>query len=418
VYLAYWIWLRNGGAVPFQWTEPLLWLPALAGLLLVAWASREREYRADLRAVRITQDPHGLIAALARLAMLRREPPAWGRLLGAVLSHPPLRDRVLHIAAQCRTPELRALEIMENPDVIQGAAAPPVMSAGYRMRQEEGIAFAAQKLAKKAEACLDHDAAMTLFAEAYEKCRALLEMNPRHVLGLRVWGLALCSNAVRLPRAEADRLYSEAAGKYAAALTIVPGDAYLMASMAHATLRRAQLSEGEAAAGLLALAREQCESALRIQPVFAHVRILWAHALCGQARLTPGEEMDRTLAEARATIEAEATQAVDADKPLRALAAILFAQGMRASGGESVRLLREAKEKFLASESRVPGTGAYRAACVCARLGEEEECRRWLEASHEPGILVTRDELAAEPHFESVRGRDWFPRVAQAGATR
>jgi hypothetical protein len=81
---------------------------------------------------------------------------------------------------------------------------------------------------------------------------------------------------------------------------------------------------------------------------------------------------------------------------------------MRASGQERLGLLREARQNFAASESAEPGSGAYRAACVSARLGEEDECRKWLEQCREPGILVTRDELAEEPHLESVWDRDWF----------
>jgi hypothetical protein len=41
-------------------------------------------------------------------------------------------------------------------------------------------------------------------------------------------------------------------------------------------------------------------------------------------------------------------------------------------------------------------------------LGEVEECRHWLEESREPGILVTRGEMAEETHFGNVRQCDWF----------
>jgi hypothetical protein len=87
---------------------------------------------------------------------------------------------------------------------------------------------------------------------------------------------------------------------------------------------------------------------------------------------------------------------------------------MRTKGDQRIGLLMEAKEKFLVSETFEPGSGAYRLACVCARLCEDEECRNWLEQSREPGILVTRDEMLEEPHFELVRERDWFQALAGA----
>ena len=183
-------------------------------------------------------------------------------------------------------------------------------------------------------------------------------------------------------------------------------------------MRRALLDAGEKGAGHLGRAREAIEEALRIRPAFEHARVLWADVLGEQSKRAPGEATDRALAEARAVYEGAAPTTADPAKVQRGCAAILFAQGMRAAGEERVHLLREAKEKFLASETREPGTGAYRTACVCARLGEEEECLHWLTESREPGILVTRGEMADEPHFESVRQSDWFRGLLQDRARR
>ena len=43
-----------------------------------------------------------------------------------------------------------------------------------------------------------------------------------------------------------------------------------------------------------------------------------------------------------------------------------------------------------------------------AQLDEQAECRRWLEKSREPGILVSREQMAQEEELASVRGCDWF----------
>ena len=205
-----------------------------------------------------------------------------------------------------------------------------------------------------------------------------------------------------------DSLYREAESKLALALTLAPEDTNLMARLGHAQLRRAVLDVDGKSAGKLAEAQVLFETILRLRPSFDHVRILWAHALAEQSKRAPGPETDRALADALASFEAAAAHTNDPAKIMRGQAAILFAQGMRACGEESVRLLRQAKEKFLGSELREPGSGAYRAACVCARLGENEECPEWLKKSRKPGVLVTRDKLAGESLFEPVRYTDWF----------
>ena len=255
-------------------------------------------------------------------------------------------------------------------------------------------------------------------AQARQQCDKLLETDRGRLLGLQLLNQVLCTEAVHQSGVEADGLYAQAEEACASALVLAPQDTNLMASLGHTQLRRALLDAGEKGSGHLGRAREALEDALRIRPTFEHARVLWAHVLAEQSKCAPGEATDRALAEARAIFDGAAAATTDPAKVQRGCAAILFAQGMRAAGEESVRLLRDAKEKFLASETREPGTGAYRAACVCARLGEEEECRHWLTESREPGILVTRGEMADAPHFENVRQSDWFQGLLQDRARR
>jgi hypothetical protein len=53
---------------------------------------------------------------------------------------------------------------------------------------------------------------------------------------------------------------------------------------------------------------------------------------------------------------------------------------------------------------------------VCAQLGQESECREWLERSGEPGILVSPEQMSTETELAAVRDLPWFRDLV--GATR
>jgi len=281
------------------------------------------------------------------------------------------------------------------------------MPLAARMQAEEAMAVDASRLAQRANAA-EGEESVRLLADAQQACENLLASNPRHLLGLQVLAHVLAAQAMSRDREEAVCLCARAQEIIETAAAIAPDNSAVTTMLGHLLLRRALLTPGEAGMEFLSRSRQALESALRARPSFDHARILWAHVLAEQARRAPGEGTDRELAMALATFDAAASSTNHRAEVMRGKAAILFAQAMRASGEERLGLLREAREGFLASESREPGSGAYRAACVSARLGEEDECRKWLEQSREPGILVTRDELAEEPHLESVRDQDWF----------
>ena len=97
---------------------PLLFM-TLQGLL-----SQRHELTADARAVEITGDPEGKIAALARLARLSRIPVQGGGIMASILSHPSMERRVLALARRFHVSDARALAILHNPDDAY-AMAPP-----------------------------------------------------------------------------------------------------------------------------------------------------------------------------------------------------------------------------------------------------------------------------------------------------
>ena len=78
-------------------------------------------------------------------------------------------------------------------------------------------------------------------------------------------------------------------------------------------------------------------------------------------------------------------------------------------------LLAQAEEKFLKAESLKKGSGAYDLACVYARRGNKEECRKWLLVGQEAGTLMTRDHAMKDKDLESVRGEAWFKEIKWRG---
>jgi Zn-dependent protease with chaperone function len=87
-------------------------------VLVAARVSQRHEFNADMRAVALTGDPEGKIAALARLRRLGKSPVDWGGIQGSILSHPSMRQRVLALGNRFGVPPERALAILADPDVI------------------------------------------------------------------------------------------------------------------------------------------------------------------------------------------------------------------------------------------------------------------------------------------------------------
>lgn len=105
--------VRSAGAP--LWIESLPLVP-LVIVLGQGWFSQRREYAADARAVEITGDAEGKIAALARLAHLSRIPPRDGGVMGSILSHPSMEARVLRLGRRYGVSDERVLEVLRNPD--------------------------------------------------------------------------------------------------------------------------------------------------------------------------------------------------------------------------------------------------------------------------------------------------------------
>jgi Zn-dependent protease with chaperone function len=94
-------------------------------VLVAARVSQRHEYDADARAVALTGDPEGKIAALARLRRLSKSPVDWGGIQGSILSHPSMRQRVLALGNRFGVPPERALAILSDPDTVDAGSPAP-----------------------------------------------------------------------------------------------------------------------------------------------------------------------------------------------------------------------------------------------------------------------------------------------------
>jgi tetratricopeptide (TPR) repeat protein len=252
------------------------------------------------------------------------------------------------------------------------------------------------------------EAGLVFLAKICEVCERWVASSPTDSLKLHIWGHALLGLGIRTSGLERDRLYTLAEAKLSAALALAPSDKKLIINLGNTLARRARLQDGEGAHRLLRSAREFALRALQEDPLYEHGLNGLAHILYDRTKRFPGAETNRLLADGVSRLENAAQTGADPDALLGSWGIIFWAQGRSTVGEESVRLLRRAKQKLLLAESREPRSNAYNLGRLCAELGELSECRHWLEQSGEPGILVSREEMAAEAEFESVLNEEWF----------
>jgi hypothetical protein len=277
----------------------------------------------------------------------------------------------------------------------------------WMMRAFPGaFAMSACALADRARWCAGPEGER-LFGQVCQRFEALHRANPTYAHSLKLWGGALADRAFRLRLADAERMQAEADEKLSLALALAPLDVETLAALALVRARRAWLKPPEVAHPLLSSARELIAKALSLAPHDAHALNGWAIVLYNQVHTAPGENIDRTLADAYGKFESVYGR-TGTGYLLGGWGTVRFAQADRASGSEAERLLRDAKQKYADAGARNPGGSTYNLACVCARLGQFDECRRWLEECREPGRYVIREEMATDPELAAVRSCTWF----------
>ncbi|HMD70593.1 MAG TPA: hypothetical protein VKF41_04585, partial [Bryobacteraceae bacterium] len=256
-----------------------------------------------------------------------------------------------------------------------------------------------------------------LLAQACEECVHFDEAHPRNADLLRLWGTVLIWRAVAADSAEADGLLAEAAEKSSVGLSLRPADECLGTNLATALCYRAKVLGGEPARQLLPQAGELLEGVLNNNAENHEALTQWAVMSHLRARIMPGEDTTRMAADGVRRFEAAAGNGASPDAILRGWGIALWTLARCVDGEESARLLKEAKAKLLEAETRMPAVAAFHLACFCAQTGEMEECQRWLRASGEPGVALSRDWVEAEEEFAGVRNTEWFRQIlaGQAG---
>ena len=252
-----------------------------------------------------------------------------------------------------------------------------------------------------------------LFGEACDKYQAAVKIKPDYHEALSNWGLALRNWAILKEGAEADRLFGEACDKYQAAVKIKPDYYNALSDWGVALSDWAKLKEGVEAERLFGEACDKYQSAVKIKPDYHEALSNWGAALQIWARRKRAAEAERLLGEAcakyRATVNIEPGYHV----AFYNWALALLEWAKLKEGAEAQGLCREAKDRALAAERIKPGAGTYGAACASARLGEDDECRRWLEAGLEHGALQPRSVMERDPNLDSVRETDWFKEILE-----
>jgi hypothetical protein len=187
---------------------------------------------------------------------------------------------------------------------------------------------------------------------------------------------------------------------------------------AYALGEQAEEAEGEEAERLLAQTIEKHEAALKIMPDYHEALNNWGYALYQQAKRKEGEEAELLFELACEKYEAALKIKPDLGRALGNWAAALVDHGALPHMGERSREMFElGKQKASEAERIKPGSGAYNVACASARLGEEEECRKWLETSLEHGQLPKRSHLEQDPDLESVRDTNWFKALLEKASS-
>jgi Tfp pilus assembly protein PilF len=247
------------------------------------------------------------------------------------------------------------------------------------------------------------DEARKLWAEAGVKYAAALAIKPDKHETLNNWGLALAAQARRSIDDEARSLWAEAGVKYAAALAIKPGMHEALSNWGNALVAHAQRSPDNEARNLWAMAYEKYTAALAIKPDNHGALNNWGSALDDQAQRSPDDEARKLWAEAGDKYAAALAIKPDMYEALNNWSSALISSAHRSSGAERQELLAEAHDRAYSAEALVPGICTYNLACIQAMRGELTDMTQWLDRSYAAGTLPTREHIAADKDFDSVR---------------
>jgi Tfp pilus assembly protein PilF len=219
-----------------------------------------------------------------------------------------------------------------------------------------------------------------LFSLAGEKYAAALTANPDKHEAFNNWGNALLDQATTKTGPEADELFELAGEKYAAALSIKADKHEALYNWATALSAQAVTKRDKEADALFAKASEKYAAALAVKPDKHEALNNWGYALCQQARTKRGDESDKLFALAGEKYAAALSAKPDKHDAVFNWGNALSDQAKTKSGEEADILFRLAIEKYAAALAIKPDKhdalnnwGTVLAEQATTKTGEEAE---------------------------------------------
>ncbi len=229
---------------------------------------------------------------------------------------------------------------IQRPGIAKSPELKDTIAWAY---QGQGNALADQATTKTGEE------ADKLFTLAGEKYAAALEIKPDKHEALYNWGTALADQAKTKTGEEADKLFTLAGEKYAAALEIKPDKHEALLNWGNALCSIARTKKGEEADKLFTLAGEKYAAALVIKPDKHEALLYWGNALYSRATTKTGEEADKLFTLAGEKYAAALVIKPDMHDALYAWGFALAEQARTKKGEEADKLFTLAGEKYAAT---------------------------------------------------------------------
>ncbi len=225
------------------------------------------------------------------------------------------------------------------------------------------------------------------------------------------WGNALSELAERKEGAESDELFRQSFEKYQKSLEIKPDKHEAYNNWGTGLSKFAQQKEGAEAEELFRQSFERYQKSVEIKPDQHEAYCNWGNALLYLARRKEGAESDELFRQSFEKYQKSVEIKPDKHEAYNNWGTALLELAKKKVDQERSRLLEEAKRKCLEAESIKKGEGSYNLACVCALLGDEKECERWLKIEKEAGTLPTRSHAMSDSDLESMWDKGWFKEI-------
>jgi len=276
---------------------------------------------------------------------------------------------------------------------------------GYEAYNNWGVAL--RELAKR-KAGFE---AETLLKQACEKYEKSIQIKPDNHKGYNNWGNVLSDLAREKEGIEAEVLLRHAFDQYEKSTQIKSDDHETYHNWGIVLSYLADQKEGVEAEEILRQAIMKYERSTQIEPKQHNAYNGWGVALCKLAEHAEGVESEALFKQAIEKYEKSLQIKTDKYEAYNNWSKTLLDLAKKEEGEERKSMLEEAKKKCLMAESIKTGSGAYNLACAYALLGEEAECRKWLEAGAHAGTLPACNHAMSDLDLESVRDTDWFKQI-------